>query len=83
MVKHDFNSQGNEEPLDTNIYEDEIQHLLDSESSFVNFLSATKGDMLIVTLLPNKYGWFEAYKASDATNSLGVWHIDFIYLAEF
>ena len=83
MAKHDFNINATEEPIDTNIFEDEIQHLLDSESSFINFLSLSKGDMLIITIIPNKYGWFEAYKASDEFNSLGIWHIDFIYLAQF
>ena len=72
MAKQDFNPNGTEEPIDTNIFEDEIQHLLDSESSFIRFLSVNKGDMLIITIIPNKYGWFEAYRASDESNTLGI-----------
>ena len=83
MAKYDFNPHGNEDPLETNIFEDDMQSLMDSDSSEIAFLSLNKGDMVIITLMPNNSGWFEGYKASDETCSLGIWHLYFIHLVEF
>lgn len=83
MAKYDFNAKGDEDALETNIFEDDVESLIDSDSSWINFLSLTKGDMIIITLMPNCSGWFEGYKASDETCSLGIWHLYFIHLVEF
>ena len=49
----------------------------------IRFISFRKGDIFLVTIRPNRFGWFEAYRAGDPTNTLGICHQNFASFYEF
>lgn len=49
----------------------------------VNLLSFKTGELLLVTLAPNKAGWFEGYRANDPDCVCGIAHKDAIKKLHF
>lgn len=60
---------------DFNTLEMETDAKNDDQVAFLTFM---KDDMIIVTIKPNKDGWFEGYRARDKSCVLGLWHTKFI-----
>ena len=68
LVIKDFNPEGKEPLLTTDK---------------VRILSLKVGDLLFMTMSPNKGGWFEGYKASDPDKVCGIAHKAFIKKINF
>lgn len=41
------------------------------------------GDLIVITILPNSYGWFEGYNLNDRNKLCGVSHINGIKKLNF
>ena len=42
----------------------------------IKFLSCEAGDLIVATINPNSFGWFEGYNGSDPKRLCGVIHVD-------
>eukprot|EP00347_Sterkiella_histriomuscorum_P012684 403367623 len=49
----------------------------------VRILSLREGDLVLMTVLPNKSGWFEGYKATDSDRLCGIGHKNFLKKINF
>ena len=68
IVIKDFNPDG-KEPLLT--------------SEKVRILSLREGELVLMTIAPNKSGWFEGYRANDPDRLCGIAHKTFLKKINF
>ena len=63
-----FNPNNKEPPLSRNL---------------INILSFKQGNIILITIMPNKNGWFEGYRANDPTRTCGIAHKSSIKIINF
>ena len=82
VAKFDFNENNTQPLLDLSRYP-EYEGIEKDKISKVPFLSLKIDDIILVTEMPNSFGWFEGYKAVDCKSTLGVCHNDFVLFLHF
>lgn len=60
---------------------DDKEPLISQEK--VRILSLREGELLFMTILPNKGGWFEGYRANDPDRLCGLGHNSFLKKINF
>jgi hypothetical protein len=49
----------------------------------IKVLSYQTGDIVLMTIKPNRYGWFEGYRASDPARLCGISHVSTVKKINF